>query len=137
MGKKKAANMPLAEQPCPCGSGLTYGKCCEPLHEGEPAASPEALMRSRYTAYALRLDGFVLASWDKKTRPEELLLLMVNLVPSGSLLKWNPQRVEGDKGYVTFLAKARTAMGVITIHEASRFRRDGETWVYVDGDMID
>ena len=136
MGKKKAANMPLAEQPCPCGSGLTYGKCCEPLHEGEPAASPEALMRSRYTAYALRLDGFVLASWDKKTRPEELFV-DGEPRPKWFSLKVESTRVEGDKGYVTVLAKARTAMGVITIHEASRFRRDGETWVYVDGDMID
>ena len=93
-------------------------------------------MRSRYTAYALRLDGFVLASWDKKTRPEELFV-DGEPRPKWFSLKVESTRVEGDKGYVTFLAKARTAMGVITIHEASRFRRDGETWVYVDGDMID
>jgi SEC-C motif domain protein len=38
---------------CPCGSGLKYKKCCRVLHNGSPAQSPEALMRSRYTAYAL------------------------------------------------------------------------------------
>lgn len=38
---------------CPCGSGKTYDNCCRPFLEG--ASSPsnaEALMRSRYTAYA-------------------------------------------------------------------------------------
>src|SRR4051812_30210253 len=27
---------------CPCGSGLDYAGCCEPLHGGAPAPSPEA-----------------------------------------------------------------------------------------------
>jgi len=41
---------------CPCGRGR-YADCCGPLHAGMPAADAEALMRSRYSAYAL---GFVL-----------------------------------------------------------------------------
>ena len=39
--------------PCPCGSGTAYGACCGPLHDGAPAATAEALMRSRYTAFAV------------------------------------------------------------------------------------
>lgn len=37
---------------CPCQSGLSYAKCCKPLHTGKSfAETPEALMRSRYSAY--------------------------------------------------------------------------------------
>lgn len=40
---------------CPCGSGRAYEECCEPYIEGREAApTAEALMRSRYTAHALR-----------------------------------------------------------------------------------
>ena len=40
--------------PCPCQSGLDYDACCEPLIKGtRPAPDPEALMRARYTAFAM------------------------------------------------------------------------------------
>ena len=39
---------------CPCGSELAYKSCCEPIVKGKTLApTAEALMRSRYTAYAL------------------------------------------------------------------------------------
>jgi SEC-C motif-containing protein len=38
---------------CPCGSGLSYSECCEPVIKGtRDAATAEQLMRSRYSAYA-------------------------------------------------------------------------------------
>ncbi len=51
---------------CPCGSGKKYAQCCQPYHEGELPKSAEALMRSRYSAYAKgRVDYIV-----KTTHPE-------------------------------------------------------------------
>jgi SEC-C motif-containing protein len=47
---------------CPCGSGLKYKKCCRMLHHGLPAQSPEALMRSRYAAYALNNVEYIIAT---------------------------------------------------------------------------
>ena len=39
---------------CPCHSKKRYADCCGPLHKGtRPAATPEELMRSRYSAFAL------------------------------------------------------------------------------------
>ena len=38
---------------CPCGSTKKAKRCCGPLLDGQPAPSPEALMRSRYVAYSL------------------------------------------------------------------------------------
>ena len=39
---------------CPCCSGRTYESCCGPLHAGGVALTAEALMRSRYCAFARR-----------------------------------------------------------------------------------
>lgn len=52
--------------PCSCGSGLAYKSCCQPLHKGGKAPSPEALMRSRYVAYALNLSDYIM----KTTHPD-------------------------------------------------------------------
>ena len=61
-------------EPCPCGSEKEYAECCQPLIKGERSAdTAEALMRSRYTAYALQdidylestLHGAELRDFDK------------------------------------------------------------------------
>ncbi|MBC7906861.1 MAG: SEC-C domain-containing protein, partial [Rhodospirillaceae bacterium] len=36
---------------CPCGSGRGLDACCAPILNGAAAPTPEALMRSRYTAF--------------------------------------------------------------------------------------
>ena len=46
---------------CPCGDGQPYADCCQPLHEGQPAASAGRLMRSRYSAYTLQLIDYLVA----------------------------------------------------------------------------
>ena len=47
---------------CPCGSQDSYKNCCKPLHRGEPAKSAVQLMRSRYSAYALSLPDYIIAT---------------------------------------------------------------------------
>src|SRR5215216_5092623 len=54
------------DQACPCDSGRSYKNCCQVLHKGGKAASPEALMRSRYSAYALSLAAYIM----KTTHPD-------------------------------------------------------------------
>ena len=57
-------------QPCPCGNGV-YQACCQPfhLHTGL-APTAEALMRSRYSAFALGgLGDYLLQTWHPDTRP--------------------------------------------------------------------
>ena len=51
---------------CKCCSRRHYRRCCQPLHEGQGAPTAEALMRSRYCAYALGLADYILAT----THPE-------------------------------------------------------------------
>src|SRR5947208_1479091 len=52
-------------EPCPCHSKKKYKKCCGPAHGGTPAPTPEALMRSRYSAYVLGLAEYVLDTTSK------------------------------------------------------------------------
>lgn len=37
---------------CYCFSSKSYDQCCKPLHKGRKAIDPQALMRSRFSAYA-------------------------------------------------------------------------------------
>ncbi len=56
---------------CPCGKGESLETCCGPLLSG--AALPEtaeALMRSRYTAYATGNVDYILSSHDPATMGE-------------------------------------------------------------------
>ena len=141
MTKKKKA---LSET-CPCGSGLAYAACCGALHAGAAAATPEALMRSRYAAYALGLEDYLLATWAPETRPERIF------EPGEAPLKWVSLEVrasgetpgtgaEPDTGFVDFVARARSSRGAVKLSEHSRFRREktgdaARRWLYVDGDI--
>ena len=65
---------PAPNEPCPCHSGRKYKRCCRLVHEGQPAASPEALMRSRYSAYVHGEVDYLLNTWHPDTRPDTLNL---------------------------------------------------------------
>jgi SEC-C motif-containing protein len=71
--------MPTPDVRCPCLSGLVYADCCGPLHAGIASGGPyaptaEALMRSRYSAFAVGDAAYLLATWHPSTRPGDLQL---------------------------------------------------------------
>ena len=127
--------VPAPWAPCPCGSGAAYGACCGPLHDGEPAATAAALMRSRYAAYALGRVDYLFRTWHPRTRPADV-------APQPGLV-WTGLEILGtvaggagdDTGQVEFRARYLTADGEHRLHETSRFERRGGRWVYVDGDV--
>jgi SEC-C motif-containing protein len=47
---------------CPCGTGKPYSACCQPFHSGTLPDSALELMRSRYSAYALCLPAYIIAT---------------------------------------------------------------------------
>jgi len=57
--------------PCPCG-GENYDTCCGRYHHGTPAPDAASLMRSRYSAFVLKLEDYLLATWHPDTRPASL-----------------------------------------------------------------
>ena len=47
---------------CPCCSGILYENCCKPFHEGKLPSTALQLMRSRYSAYALNIPNYIVAT---------------------------------------------------------------------------
>src|SRR5688572_32741603 len=116
---------------CPCGGvpqGASLAVCCGPILGGdEPAPTAEALMRSRYTAYALGDADHLFRSWHARTRPDDVApdprvrwvgLSVLDVVPGGEddtegVVEFRAQWVSDDGGPVR--------RG--EVHERSRFVR--------------
>jgi SEC-C motif-containing protein len=115
---------------CPCGRGLAYAECCGPAHQGHAPASAEALMRSRYAAFALDDDAYVLSSWHPETRPaavepdEHLRWVGLEIIESigGGMFD--------AEGIVEFRAHYRDHGKPGDMVERSRFVRHDGQWVY-------
>lgn len=124
-------------EPCPCGSGKAFAHCCAPLLAGAAAADAEALMRSRYTAYVLGDEAYLLATWHPDTRPEHLDLAADGAVRWLGLSVREHARSGDDTAEVAFTARYRVAGRGHRLTERSRFMRQDGRWFYVDGDMQD
>lgn len=121
---------------CPCGSGLTYAVCCGRLHAGMAAPDAEALMRSRYSAYVLGLEAYLLETWHATTRPAGLDL-------AADPVKWLGLEVKRhsvlgpDAAEVEFVARYKVGGRAQRMREQSRFVREGGRWYYADGSIDD
>ena len=121
--------------PCPCGSGAIFDGCCAPVLAGTPAATAEALMRSRYSAFVVGDERHLTETWHPRTRPEA-----IDLDPA---LRWTGLEIielaAGDaddtRGTVEFRALWRDGAVRGALHERSRFIRYAGRWWYVDGDV--
>ena len=122
MSKKRTSS-------CPCSSGLNYADCCQSYIEGcTPAPTAEALMRSRYTAYAQNNGAYLLESWHPSTRPQSLDL--------ASNMKWIRLKiVNSSESSVEFVATCRIDGKAHNLHEVSRFVFEEGRWYYVDGEI--
>lgn len=122
------------DPPCPCQSGRSYERCCGPFIRGdETPPTAEALMRSRYSAYARMDEDYLQATWHASTRPQSIDLT------SGATANWIGLRVmrhetEGvDAATVEFIARYRVDGRAHRLHETSRFVREAGRWFYVEG----
>ncbi|WP_222615734.1 YchJ family protein [Dyella telluris] len=122
--------------PCPCGNSDGYGRCCGLLHEGAVAATAEQLMRSRYSAYVLKRETYLLDTWHHSTRPAHLKLATQQPAPTWLGLTVKRHESEGDRAIVEFVARLRYGGGKAQrMHEISRFVREDGRWFYVDGEF--
>ncbi len=120
---------------CPCGSGLDLDQCCGPIVDGALAKTPEALMRSRYTAFVLGKIGHV-----ARTHAPEISrdFNRAEAERTAAEVEWLGLDVhraseEGDHGTVEFTVRFRRNGQDLTQHEVSSFRRVDGHWLYVDG----
>ncbi len=132
---------------CPCrareSNPASYASCCEPWHtgigEGKHAPTPEMLMRSRYSAYALAKKNdqqghhmlrYLLATWHVSTSPGEIELSPTQWIGLEVLHAENSV----DAGLVEFKAYFKVDGKAQVMHELSRFVSIEGAWQYIDGE---
>lgn len=120
---------------CPCGTGRNLDDCCGPIIAGTPASNPEALMRSRYSAFVLGDIGHV-----DRTHVPEIGddFNRAEAARTASEVEWLGLEVLSaseaeDTGTVEFYIRFRRDGQVFGQHELASFRREGGRWLYVSG----
>lgn len=124
---------------CPCGSSLAYVDCCGPIISGTaPARTAEALMRSRYTAYATgaiehilkscvqddHLDEDATRRWSRKSEWRGLRILRTEKGGSAD-----------NEGVVEFAA-SYVLDGLKDEHrETATFVKKDGNWLYESGEV--
>ncbi len=109
---------------------FAYADCCQRWHQGATAPTPQALMRSRYSAYVLRKADYLQATWHPQTRPGSLDL---GDSPDWLSLQIVDASTEGDQGQVHFRAVYAVASGFEYLEEVSDFVRVSGRWLYLRG----
>lgn len=158
--KVKAPAAKKDDQPCPCGSGEVYGKCCMPYHKGGKwPTTPELLFRARYSGFITKEKDFIYKTTDPshmeivgKTPAQlkdDINLSCTNLFfEEMQILKEEPGENE-DEQYITFrmwyrfiaefkgtrgrVTRKATERGeLLTRTEKSLFRKIGGKWWFID-----
>src|SRR5688572_11259862 len=120
---------------CPCGSGDPYEGCCGLYHDGLPAPTALALMRSRYAAFVKGAIDYLIDTHDPDTRGK---------VSRASLTEFSRETIwlgleivtterggeDDDTGVVEFIARGAQRGQPFAQRERSRFRKLDGAWVY-------
>jgi SEC-C motif-containing protein len=125
---------------CPCGSGSDFDACCSPYIEGHAAPTAEALMRSRYSAYTLDNQAYLIKTLAPESREEEE---QETEQVSDTNMKWlgleirstSKGCVEDETGIVEFVAKYKVGDKLGIHHERSNFQREDGCWVCIGGEI--
>ncbi|UJW32976.1 SEC-C domain-containing protein [Saccharothrix sp. AJ9571] len=117
---------------CPCGTGEPYARCCGRLHRGEAtAATAEQLMRSRFSAFAVADEEYLLRTWHPDTRPPSIEFDPAQRWTSLEIVGRTGGGLLHREGTVEFVARYRIGGQDGEMRENSRFLRDGEQWLYL------
>jgi len=125
---------------CPCGSGSSFADCCEPALKGvRAAATAEACMRARYTAYTLSEMDYVAdtihpdhregydadnaRNWAERSEWHGLEILATTGGGEGD-----------DTGTVEFMASYTLDGEVQQYHEVAEFDRLDDQWFFREGE---
>ncbi|MFD3719146.1 YchJ family protein [Streptomyces sp. NPDC058674] len=124
--------MTTSSLPCPCGLPAAYPDCCGRFHTGgRPAPTAEALMRSRFSAFAVGDTAYLLRSWHSSTRPDRLDLEPGQRWERLEVLATERGGMFETEGSVEFRAHYREGGHAGSLHEHSDFSREDGSWVYV------
>ncbi len=132
----------MSSEKCPCCSGKDYSLCCEPIIRGSrKAATPEELMRSRYSAYAKAeidhlfysthpsqresIDRAEMKAWAERSKWLGITILAAN-----------GTEPDAKTGTVEFIARYTDHDTPLEHHELSEFRKEDGEWFFYDGKLV-
>lgn len=127
---------------CPCGSGNDFDVCCGPYLRGERVPpTAEALMRSRYVAYAKNDLEYLAKTWHPSKERDVKRILRTDT----GKLEWTGLEIrdvqaggaEDTEGTVEFVAHYRLQDQLGEVRELSRFRKERGFWYYLAGKVVD
>lgn len=120
-----------ATSKCYCGSEIPFQNCCKKFIDGHQLPdSAEQLMRSRYSAYILKDESYLLKSWHESTRPESLGL-------EDDSTQWKKLTIistsDNRVHFVAyFMQDSLNKEKVYALTEESHFVKENN-WFYLDG----
>jgi len=96
-------------------------------------------MRSRYTAYVLCDEAYLLQTWHASTRPSQLRLAQQ---PEPGwlglrIIATHAGQHSDNEGEVEFLARYKINGRAQRLHERSRFLKQDGRWFYLSGEIRD
>jgi len=122
---------------CYCSSGRDFENCCLPLLEAKAIAKkPEALMRSRFSAYCTQNYQYIYDTYGAEQRQN---LTVDILRESAGNSKWLGLEViettqqDVNAGTVEFIATYADGKKIFQMHELSFFIHHDGKWFYTDG----
>lgn len=122
---------------CPCGSGRDFDDCCGPIIAGAPAPTPEALLRSRYSAFVRGELDHVEHTHAPEIRDD---FNRAEAERAVSECEWRGLEVRDtsedvDTGTVEFMIRFQRDGQDFYQHELAHFRREDGRWLYVSGEV--
>jgi SEC-C motif domain protein len=120
---------------CYCSKEEHYENCCGRFHSGDAVAtSAELLMRSRYSAYVLQLEEYLLATWHVSTRPLSLDFSDADKTRWLVLEFKRHTVVNSNRAQVEFIARYKIGgQSAQRLHEISDFIFEEGRWFYISG----
>ncbi len=124
---------------CTCGSTREFNDCCDPIIAGAPPETAEALLRSRYTAFAQGNIDYLIDTLTPETRETFDSIEAENTAADA---QWQGLEIRAitrggiadETGSIEFVANFRLRDQQRVHHELSHFRREEGRWMCAGGE---
>ncbi|MEL7431474.1 MAG: YchJ family metal-binding protein [Chlamydiota bacterium] len=125
---------------CPCCKNFAYKACCAPYHTGKAPENALLLMRSRYSAYALRQADYILKTEHPTLRAKQEAAHKETVEDFCTKTTFEKLVIyefleEKERSYVTFEAHLSQNGASYSFLEKSLFLLENGLWLYADGEI--
>jgi len=129
---------------CPCGSDNSFSQCCDLLiNNHKLALSPEQLMRSRYSAYAINNAEYIYKTYAKKSQNFQSIQEIKEWAEQTKWLKlvihstseFDSNNCTSVLPTVEFTAYYQHHGKYYQLAEKSNFCIENKQWRYLDGEV--